>query len=248
MKHDSVIQIEKPETITTDLLTETLRKGSQKLLAAAVEAEIEAHIEYYQNLKDANGRQRIIRNGYNPEREIQTGIGQIKVQVPRSRDREPNGEPIRFTSSILPPYLRRTRSIEELLPWLYLKGVSTGDFKDALHALLGKDAPGLSANTISRLKAKWKTEMDQWSKRSLGGKHYVYFWADGLYSNVRMDEKRCLLVIIGVTQAGRKEFVAIEDGFRESELSWLSVLRDLKNRGLTNGPQLAIGDGVLESP
>ena len=245
MKHDSVIQIEKPETITTDLLTETLRKGSQKLLAAAVEAEIEAHIEYYQNLKDANGRQRIIRNGYNPEREIQTGIGQIKVQVPRSRDREPNGEPIRFTSSILPPYLRRTRSIEELLPWLYLKGVSTGDFKDALHALLGKDAPGLSANTISRLKAKWKTEMDQWSKRSLGGKHYVYFWADGLYSNVRMDEKRCLLVIIGVTQAGRKEFVAIEDGFRESELSWLSVLRDLKNRGLTNGPQLAIGDGAL---
>jgi len=245
MKHDSVIQIEKPETITTDLLTETLRKGSQKLLAAAVEAEIEAHIEYYQNLKDANGRQRIIRNGYNPEREIQTGIGQIKVQVPRSRDREPNGEPIRFTSSILPPYLRRTRSIEELLPWLYLKGVSTGDFKDALHALLGKDAPGLSANTISRLKAKWKTEMDQWSKRSLAGKHYVYFWADGLYSNVRMDEKRCLLVIIGVTQAGRKEFVAIEDGFRESELSWLSVLRDLKNRGLTNGPQLAIGDGAL---
>jgi transposase-like protein len=132
-----------------------------------------------------------------------------------------------------------------LLPWLYLKGISTGDFKDALEALLGKDAPGLSANTISRLKAKWKVAMDKWQKRSLVGKHYVYFWADGLYCNVRMEEKQCLLVIIGVTEAGRKELVALEDGFRESELSWLSVLRDLKTRGLTKGPKLAIGDGSL---
>jgi transposase-like protein len=145
----------------------------------------------------------------------------------------------------LPPYLRRTRSIEELLPWLYLKGISTGDFRDALAALLGKDAPGLSANTISRLKAKWKVDMDKWNKRSLAGKHYVYVWADGLYCNVRMEEKQCLLVIIGVTEAGRKELVAIEDGFRESELSWLSVLRDLNKRGLTKGPSLAIGDGAL---
>ena len=245
MKDDTVIRLEKPEAITTDLLTDILRKGSQRLLAAAVEAEIEAHIEHYRHFTDDQGRQRIIRNGYNPEREIQTGIGQIKVKVPRSRDRQPDGEPIRFTSSLLPPYLRRTRSIEELLPWLYLKGISTGDFKDALAALLGKDAPGLSANTISRLKAKWKVDMDKWKKRSLAGKHYVYFWADGLYCNVRMDEKQCLLVIIGVTEAGRKELVAIEDGFRESELSWLSVLRDLKNRGLTESPKLAIGDGAL---
>jgi len=232
MKHDNVIQIEKPETITKDLLTEILQKGSQRLLAIAVETEIEGCIDFYKDLKDDLGRQRIIRNGYNPEREIQTGIGQIKVKVPRSRDRQPDGEPIRFTSSILPPYLRRTRSIEELLPWLYLKGISTGDFSDALEALLGKDAPGLSANTISRLKVKWIAEMEQWNKRKLAGKQYVYFWADGLHSNVRMAEKQCLLVIIGVTESGKKELVALEDGFRESELSWLSVLRDLKERGL----------------
>lgn len=245
MKHDNVIQIEKPETITKDLLTEILQKGSQRLLAIAVEAEIEGCIDFYKDLKDDLGRQRIIRNGYNPEREIQTGIGQIKVKVPRSRDRQPDGEPIRFTSSILPPYLRRTRSIEELLPWLYLKGISTGDFSDALEALLGKDAPGLSANTISRLKVKWIAEMEQWNKRKLAGKQYVYFWVDGLHSNVRMAEKQCLLVIIGVTESGKKELVALEDGFRESELSWLSVLRDLKERGLAEGPNLAIGDGAL---
>ena len=245
MKHDNVIQIQKPETITKDLLTEILQKGSQRLLAIAVEAEIEGCIDFYKDLKDDLGRQRIIRNGYNPEREIQTGIGQIKVKVPRSRDRQPDGEPIRFTSSILPPYLRRTRSIEELLPWLYLKGISTGDFSDALEALLGKDAPGLSANTISRLKVKWIAEMEQWNKRKLAGKQYVYFWADGLHSNVRMAEKQCLLVIIGVTESGKKELVALEDGFRESELSWLSVLRDLKERGLAEGPKLAIGDGAL---
>jgi transposase-like protein len=245
MKHDNVIQIEKPETITKDLLTEILQKGSQRLLAIAVETEIEGCIDFYKDLKDDLGRQRIIRNGYNPAREIQTGIGQIKVKVPRSRDRQPDGEPIRFTSSILPPYLRRTRSIEELLPWLYLKGISTGDFSDALEALLGKDAPGLSANTISRLKVKWIAEMEQWNKRKLAGKQYVYFWADGLHSNVRMAEKQCLLVIIGVTESGKKELVALEDGFRESELSWLSVLRDLKERGLAEGPKLAIGDGAL---
>ena len=245
MKHDNVIQIQKPETITKDLLTEILQRGSQRLLAIAVEAEIEGCIDFYKDLKDDLGRQRIIRNGYNPEREIQTGIGQIKVKVPRSRDRQPDGEPIRFTSSILPPYLRRTRSIEELLPWLYLKGISTGDFSDALEALLGKDAPGLSANTICRLKVKWIAEMEQWNKRKLAGKQYVYFWADGLHSNVRMAEKQCLLVIIGVTESGKKELVALDDGFRESELSWLSVLRDLKERGLEEGPKLAIGDGAL---
>ena len=245
MKHDNVIKLEKPETIIKDLLTEILQKGSRQLLAAAVEAEIEGCIDFYKDLKDDLGRQRIIRNGYNPEREIQTGIGQIKVKVPRSRDRQPDGEPIRFTSSILPPYLRRTRSIEELLPWLYLKGISTGDFKDTLEALLGKDAPGLSANTISRLKVKWIADMEQWNKRKLIDKHYVYFWADGLYCNVRMAEKQCLLVIIGVTESGRKELVAIEDGFRESELSWMSVLRNLKERGLSEGPRLAIGDSAL---
>ena len=245
MKEDTIKELEKPETNTKDLLTEILREGSQRLLAAAVEAEIEAHIEEYRELKDRKGRQRVVRNGYNPEREIQTGIGQIRIRVPRSRDRQPGGSPIRFRSSILPPYLRRTKSLEELLPWLYLKGISTGDFKEALEALLGKDAPGLSANTISRLKGKWKAEMQQWKRRSLKGKHYVYIWADGLYSNVRMDERQCLLVIIGVTEGGSKELVAIEGGFRESELSWLSVLRDLRERGLNKSPRLAIGDGAL---
>jgi transposase-like protein len=214
-------------------------------LATALEAEIETFLEQYRHLKDEHGRQRIIRNGFHQEREIQTGIGQVPVTVPRSRDKQPYRESIRFNSSILPPYLRRTRSIEELLPWLYLKGISTGDFSEALEALLGKAAPGLSPTTIGRLKSKWNAELTQWKKRNLAGKRYVYFWADGLYCNVRMDEKQCLLVIIGVTEAGNKELLALEEGFRESELSWLEVLRDLKKRGLTECPKLAIGDGAL---
>lgn len=245
MKDNNVISLEKPEGNFNDQLTEILRQGCTRILKEALEAEIRTFIEHYKHLKDDQGKQRIIRNGYLPEREVQTGIGQVAVCVPRSRDQDANEKPIRFHSVLLPPYLRRTRSIEELLPWLYLKGISTGDFSDALVALLGRDAPGLSPQTISRLKGKWKGELDQWSKRELKGKRYLYMWVDGIYCNVRMEEKHCLLVIIGVTEEGKKELVALEDGYRESELSWKGVLRDLKRRGLEECPKLAIGDGAL---
>ena len=245
MKDHNVISLKKPEGKCDDHLTEILRQGCTRILEEALEVEINTYIGYYRHLRDDLGRQRIIRNGYLPEREIQTGIGQIAVRVPRSRDRQGGGEPIRFRSSLLPPYLRRTRSIEELLPWLYLKGISTGDFSEALAALLGTDAQGLSPGTIGRLKEKWREELEQWRKRDLRGKRYVYLWADGIYCNVRMEERQCLLVLIGVTEEGKKELVALEDGFRESELSWRGVLSDLKRRGLEEGSELAVGDGAL---
>jgi transposase-like protein len=189
----------------------------------------------------------VVRNGYHAEREIQTGLGQIEVKAPRIRDRKAASpeERIRFTSAILPPYLRRTKSIEVLLPWLYLKGISTGDFSEPLTALLGKDAPGLSPATISRLKSVWQEDYQQWQQRDLSRKRYVYFWADGIYCNVRMDDKQCLLVIIGATETGYKELVALEGGLRESEHSWLELLLDLKRRGLKAPPELGIGDGAL---
>jgi transposase-like protein len=216
------------------------------LLAQALETEIELFMNQYTDLKNELGRQRIVRNGYLPEREIQSGIGPISVKAPRVRDRHADrSKRIGFRSTILPPYLRRTKSMEELIPWLYLKGVSTGDFSDALAALIGKQAPGLSAPTISRLKTIWQQDFDQWRSRDLTGKRYVYFWADGIYCNVRMDDRQCLLVIIGATEDGDKELVALEGGFRESELSWTELLLDLKGRGLSTGPRLAVGDGAL---
>ena len=245
MKDDNVISIKKPEGNFNDHLTEILRKGCRRILEKALEVEIETFIGHCKDLKDEQGRQRVVRNGYLPEREIQTGIGQVSARVPRSRDRETASKPIRFRSTLLPPYLRRTRSIEELLPWLYLKGISTGDFSETLAALLGRDAPGLSAGTIGRLKEKWREDLELWRKRDLRGKQYVYLWADGIYCTVRMEERQCLLVIIGVTAEGKKELVALEDGFRESELSWRGVLSDLKRRGLEEGAELAIGDGAL---
>jgi len=245
MKKDNVVALAKPEDILKDHLTEVLREGARKLLAEALEAEIEEFIGYYRALQDSAGRQRIVRNGYLPKREVQTGIGQIEVQVPRSRDREHDGAGIRFSSDILPPYLRRSRSIAELLPWLYLKGVSTGDFSDALKGLLGESAPGLSPNTIGRLKAKWDDDLQAWRNRDMSGKQYLYIWVDGIYSNVRMADRLCLLVIIGVNEQGKKELIALEDGYRESEQSWLVVLRDLVKRGLKQAPALAIGDGSL---
>ena len=246
MSKDNVIAIKKPDTFVDDPISEILRDGARSLLAQALEFEIEAFLNQYKDLRDHMGLQRIVRNGHLPERQIQTGIGPVSVRAPRIRDRHQRASKrVRFSSAILPPYLRKTRSMEQLLPWLYLKGVSTGDFSEALAALVGKDAPGLSAPTISRLKAGWQHEFDQWQKRSLSGKRYVYFWADGVYSNVRMDDKQCLLVIVGAAVDGQKELVAIEGGFRESELSWAQLLLDLKSRGLTNGPTLAIGDGAL---
>ena len=247
MSKNNVTKLKKPETFVDDPITDILRSGARKLLAEALEAEIESFLAMYADLKDNQGCQRITRNGYLPEREIQTGVGPVAVKAPRVRDRGPEEETgrIRFSSSILPPYLRKTKSMEELIPWLYLKGISTGDFSEALSALVGKDAPGLSASTISRLKEGWQDDLEEWQKRDLSHKRYVYIWADGIYCNVRMEEKQCLLVIIGATKDGRKELVALEGGFRESELSWTEVLVDLKHRGLREAPELAVGDGAL---
>jgi len=246
MNQDNVIDLKKPEPFIDDQITAIIRQGARRLLAQALEAEIELFIAQYADLTDEMGRQRIVRNGYLPQREIQSGIGPVTVRAPRVRDRhEQPSERIHFKSSILPPYLRKTKSIEELIPWLYLKGVSTGDFSDALAALVGKDAPGLSPATISRLKTIWQQDLEQWQKRDLTDKRYVYFWADGVYCNVRLDDKQCLLVIIGATEDGTKELVAIEGGFRESEVCWTQLMLNLKGRGLKFGPELAVGDGAL---
>jgi putative transposase len=229
-----------------DLLTEVLRAGSQRLLAQAIQAEVDAYLEARAHLRDEAGHQQIVRNGYLPERTIATGIGPVDVKQPRVHDRRPPRQRERFSSAILPPYLRKTKSLEELIPWLYLKGVSTGDFAEALTALLGPDSPGLSAATVTRLKSVWAEEYDAWSKRSLAGKHYVYVWADGVYFNIRLeDDRQCILVLMGATADGTKELIALADGYRESEDSWKALLLDCQARGLTTAPLLATGDGAL---
>lgn len=246
MKHDSVVELKKKEQFIEDPITDILRKGARHLLAQALEAEVELFIRQFDEMRDEQGRQRIVRNGYRSQRELQSGIGPVAVRAPRVRDRETDPSArMHFKSAILPPYLRKTKSLEELIPWLYLKGVSTGDFSDALAALLGKDAPGLSPATISRLKTIWQQDFEQWQQRDLSKKCYVYFWVDGIFCNVRMDDKQCLLVIIGATEDGIKELVAIEGGYRESEMSWSQLLLNLKGRGLQLGPKLAVGDGAL---
>jgi putative transposase len=213
-------------------------------LAQAIEAEIAVLLAQYADRHDAQGRQAVVRNGYLPEREVYTGIGAVCVKVPRVRDRSGSG--IRFHSAILPPYIRQSKSLDALLPWLSLKGVSTGDFSEALQALLGPEAPGLSPATISRLKQSWQDELTQWQKRSLMGKRYVYVWVDGVYFETRLENARhCILVIIGADATGHKELVGLWDGYRESEPSWKDLLLDLKSRGLVQAPTLAIGDGAL---
>ena len=237
-----------PESSSQDVLTGILREGAQKLLTEAIEAEVAAYIEAHKTVQDARGRRLVVRNGYRYERELQTGVGPVKVRPPRVNDRrtDEHGQRMRFTSSILPPYLRRTKSIEELIPWLYLKGISTGDFSEALMALLGPEAPGLSASTVVRLKEVWQRDYEAWRKRPLADKRYVYFWVDGIHFNVRLDEGRqCILVVLAATPEGRKELVAVQDGLRESEQSWRELLLDLKARGLTEVPKLAVGDGAL---
>lgn len=226
-----------------DPLTEVLRQGAKELIRNAVEAELSEMLSSYSEVRLLDGRPAVVRNGYLPAREIQTGIGEVEVQVPKVRDRSGSG--IHFNSQLLPPYLRRTKSMEELIPWLYLKGLSTGDYTDALSALVGESARGLSANTVSRLKEKWLDEHKEWQRQDLSSKRYVYWWADGIYSKVRMDDKLCLLVIIGVTESGLKELVAVYDGYRESAASWEEVLLSLRQRGLPSAPKLAIGDGAL---
>ena len=235
---------------TKDALTEILKQGAQELLSQAIQAEVASYIDRYKSEVDERSRQLVVRNGYLPEREIQTPLGQIKVKQPRVDDRRIDpvtGRKCRFSSAILPPYLRRTKAIEELLPWLYLKGISTGDFSDALASLLGKNAAGLSPTTITRLKSGWAKDHEDWSQRSLVGKRYVYVWADGVHFNIRLgeDDRMCILVLIGATADGHKELIAVESGYRESEMSWKRMLLNLRDRGLEVGPELAIGDGAL---
>jgi len=243
MSQSTLKVLSQPEIGEADPLHALLRAGARELIAKAVEAELASYLENVAGQHLEDGRQAVVRNGYLPERTVQTGIGEVEVRVPKVRDRSGGGA--RFNSALLPPYLKRARSVEELIPWLYLKGVSTGDYQEALAALLGAGAKGLSANTVIRLKQQWSEEHRAWSQRDLGERRYVYWWADGIYSNVRLDEKLCLLVIIGVTEHGHKELIAVEDGMRESEASWLELLTGLRERGLTQGPKLAIGDGAL---
>jgi len=243
---DSVVQL---DGSTPDPLWELARQGAREMLQKALEAEVGEFIDAHRELRLEDGRQRVTRNGHHRERSIQTGVGGLEVKVPRARDRDPEAgdeDRIEFTSSLVPPYLRRSRNMEELLPVLYLCGVSTGKFAMALEAILGPGAPGLSANTICRLKSSWEEEQEAWSRRRLDDRNYVYFWVDGIYCRVRADtEKQCLLVIIGAREDGRKELVALDSGYREDELSWKRLLLDLKNRGLTAAPRLAVGDGAL---
>lgn len=246
MKEDTVLEFTDPAGISPDPLTEILRNGARDLLARAVEAEVAELLAAHAHLTDDGGRQRLVRHGHLPERDVMTGIGPVAVQVPRVRDRGDGAETIRFTSSLLPPYLRKTKSVEELLPWLYLKGISTGDFQEALAALLGPDAGGLSSSTISRLKADWWADYERWTKRDLSAQRYVYLWADGVYFKPRFDQDRqCMLVIIGADEWGNKDILGLMDGYRESAQSWRELLLDLKRRGLTSAPGLAVGDGAL---
>jgi transposase-like protein len=235
-----------PATTSRDVLTEILRDGAQRLLAQAVEAEVAEWIAARADVADEAGRRQVVRNGYLPKRSITTGIGPVEVQQPRVLDRRTPDEAEPFSSKILPPYLRKTKSLEELIPWLYLKGVSTGDFDDALAALVGPNCPGLSASTVTRLKTSWEGEFQEWNQRSLEGKQYVYLWADGVHFNIRLEEDRqCILVLMGATADGRKELIAVVDGHRESEQSWKGLLLDVKSRGLIVDPKLATGDGAL---
>jgi len=241
MTDNNISSLHKPEPI--DLLQQVLKQGAQQLLAKAIESEVQLLLETHNTLITEDGKAGLVRNGYLPERTIQTGLGDIAVKVPKVRDR--TGQCIKFNSSLVPPYLKRSQTVEEFLPWLYLRGISTGDFSESLKHLLGDNAKGLSAGTISRLKASWEDDFTTWQKRDLSKKRYVYVWADGVYCNVRMDEKVCLLVIIGSDEAGNKELIAVSDGYRESEASWSDVLLDLKQRGLKSDPKVAIGDGAL---
>jgi transposase-like protein len=230
-------------------LEEVLHKGAQKMLQVAIEIEVQQYIEKHQEELDEHGHRIVVRNGYLPERELLTGIGPVKVKQPRIDDRKlrkKNEGTEGFSSSILPKYLRKIPSIDNLIPALYLKGISTNDFPQALSAILGKEADGLSATTVVRLKRQWEKQYREWAKRDLSDKEYVYFWVDGIYFNIRLDDERsCILVIIATDKHGNKELLAVSDGYRESTIGWKEMLLDLKRRGLDMGPRLAVGDGAM---
>ncbi len=248
MSINTVVPLRQPDTID-DPLTAVLRSGARRLLAQAIEAEAEAFLALMKGERLPDGRERVVRHGHGPERQVQTGIGPVAVQRPKLRDRavsEAGADRIRFTSAILPRWSRRTRSLDALLPILYLRGVSMGDFQEALGALLGKDAPNLSPSVISRLRGEWEADYARWQRRDLSARRYVYVWADGVYLQARMEpQAECMLVLIGATPEGRKELLGFQVGVRESTQSWRELLVDLKARGLTIAPELATGDGAL---
>ena len=231
-------------------LDEIIHEGARRMLQAAIDAEVDAFIETHQDRRDSDGRRLVVKNGSLPAREILTGAGALQVQQGRVRDNSPGfADRVQFSPSVLPAYLRRTESIEELIPWLYLKGISTNDFGEALQSLVGEKAKGLSANVVVRLKEQWAEEYDQWCRRDLSGKEYVYVWADGIHVKVRLEDdankKQCILVLMGATADGTKELIAVLDGYRESEQSWSELLLDLKQHGLAMAPKIAVGDGAL---
>jgi transposase-like protein len=246
MEENKIITLRQPGEVA-DPLTEVLRNGARALLAQAVEAEVAEALAAHAHLTTEDGRRRLVRHGHMPERAIQTGIGPVAVRQPRVRDRGgADGERIQFSPTLLPPYARRTKSLDALLPVLYLRGISSGDMQEALAALLGKDAPNLSPSMLARLKAGWQEEFKRWKGRDLASRRYVYIWADGVYLQARMEpDKQCILVLIGATPEGRKELIGFHVGYRESIQSWRELLADLKARGLAVPPELAIGDGAL---
>ena len=246
-KDSTVVPLRQPEVVD-DPLTAVLRSGARRLLSQAIEAEAEAFLALMKGVQLPDGRDRVVRHGHAPERSVETGIGPVKVQRVKLRDRGAGavGERIRFTSAILPRWSRRTRSLDALLPILYLRGVSMGDFQEALTALLGRDAPNLSPSVIARLRNDWESDYGRWQRRDLSTRHYVYIWADGVYLQARMEpQAECMLVLIGATPEGKKELLGFQVGMRESAQSWRELLVDLKARGLAVAPELATGDGAL---
>ena len=232
------------------LLDQVIRQGAQRMLQQAIEAEVQEFLQEQNGRRDEDGKRLVVRNGHQPARKIVTGAGALEVQTPRVRDNSPlKSERVQFSSTLLPPYLRRSKTIEEFIPWLYLKGISSGDFSEALQTLLGEQAKGLSANVVVRLKEQWLAEYQEWSRRDLTGKQYVYLWVDGIHVNVRLEDTenkpQCLLVVIGATADGHKELLAVMDGYRESTQSWAELLVDLRQRGMTWAPKLATGDGAM---
>ena len=240
MENHDVIALQNPQA---DALSLVLRDGAQRLLAQAIEAEVEDLLERHAARRTEDGRTGVVRNGHHPERDIQTGLGPVRVRIPKVRAKV--GDPVVFRSSLVPPYVRKTRSLEAALPWLYLKGISTGDMGEALEALVGPDATGLSATTVSRLKRQWSEDYATWRQTSLADRTWVYVWADGIYNRLRGESgKLCVLVVIGVDDRGRKHLLAVDPGLGESSRSWREVLTNLISRGM-NAPQLAIGDGAM---
>ena len=249
MNEDTTILPFRQSEMIVDPLTDLAREGARRMLAEALKAEADAFVASFANEQLEDGRQRIVRHGFGPERQIQTGIGPLDVQRPKVRDRIATADPaekIRFTSNILPKWARRSVSLDALIPVLYLKGISTGDFQEALSAIMGPDAPNLSPSVVSRLTAGWQAEYDAWARRDLSARNYIYIWADGVYLQARMEENaECMLVILGATPEGRKELIGFQVGLRESEQSWHELLTDIKGRGLSIAPKIAVGDGAM---